>query len=76
MLEVEPLHIVWLPLIAAVGRAFTVTTALPVKSALIEVQCASVNAVTIYVFVDEGLTVKVYGLVVIPFTVTGVVPLV
>jgi hypothetical protein len=29
---------------------------------------------TVYVFVEAGLTLKVYGLAAIPVTVTGVVP--
>ena len=35
---------------------------------------ASVTLVTFQVVVIDGLTVKVYGLAVIPFIVTGVVP--
>ena len=72
--DVWPVQIVWLPEITAVGLAFTVTTALPVKSAAMEEQFASLNAVTVYVFVLDGLTVNVYGLVATPFTLTGVVP--
>ncbi len=55
-------------------RLFTVTVALPVLSPDCDVQFASLKAVTVYVFVEDGLTVKVYGLVVIPVTLTGVVP--
>ena len=74
LLEVDPLHIVCVPEITDVGLAFTVTTALPVRSPDCAVQFASLNAVTVYVFVELGLTVKVYGLDVIPLTLTGVVP--
>ena len=38
---------------------FTVTTALPVISAAIAVHFESLNAVTVYVFVDVGVTLKV-----------------
>ena len=37
----------------------TVTTALPVISATIAVHFESLNAVTVYVFVDVGVTLKV-----------------
>ena len=42
-----PLQIVASPLITDVGRAFTVTVALPVISAPVAVQLASVNDVTV-----------------------------
>src|ERR1041385_8676943 len=64
-----PLQLVALPLTTAVGRGLTVTTALPVRSPGLAVQCASVKAVTLYVmFVAvlglalTGLTVRVAGL--------------
>jgi hypothetical protein len=60
------------PLMVAVGNGFTVTTALPVP--VLEHVLASVTLVTVYVLVEAGLTLKVYGLETIPFTVTGVVP--
>lgn len=40
----------------------------------VPVQDASEIDVTVYVLLVVGLTVKVYGLELIPFTVTGVVP--
>ena len=71
----EPLHIVASPdRTEAIGPLFTETIALPVRSPAIEVQFASLNAVTIKVFVLAGLTVGVYGFAVIPVTLTGVVP--
>ena len=45
--EVDPLQIVCVPEITAVGLAATVTTALPVRSAPVDVQFASFNAVTV-----------------------------
>ena len=39
----DPLHIVWVPLNTAVGLAFTSTIALPVMSAAIAVQLASLK---------------------------------
>ena len=56
MLVDPPLHIVVLPLTDAVGRAFTFTTRVPVRSAAIEVQFASLKVATLYVVVDEGET--------------------
>ena len=50
------------------------TIALPVLSPDWEIQFASLNAVTVYVVVVPGVTLKLYGLVVIPVTITGVVP--
>jgi hypothetical protein len=47
MLVDPPLQIVALPLITLVGLAFTVITALPVRSPAIEVQFASLNAVIV-----------------------------
>jgi hypothetical protein len=69
-----PLQIVALPLITLVGLAFTVITALPVRSPAIEVQFASLKADTVKVNVVAGLTLATYGLALMPFTVTGVVP--
>ena len=69
-----PLHIVAVPLITLVGRGLTVTTALPVLSAAIDVHFESLSTVTVYVFVDVGLTTTVYGLTVMPATGTDVVP--
>ena len=69
-----PLHIVAEPLITLVGLALTVTTALPVLSPACEAQFASLAAVTVYVVVVDGLTLNVYGLALMPPTVTGVVP--
>jgi hypothetical protein len=69
-----PLHIVAVPLITLVGLGLTVTTALPVLSPAIEVQLTSLSAVTVYVFVDAGLTITVYGFTAIPTTDTGVTP--
>ena len=45
------------PLIDAVGLGFTVTSALPVP--IFEHAFASETDVTVYVFVDAGLTLKV-----------------
>ena len=41
----RPLQIIFVPLITAVGRGFTVTTALPLRSATIEVHLLSLAAV-------------------------------
>ena len=59
MLVELPLQIVVVPLTTEVGRAFTVITALPVLSALFAVQFASLRAVTVYVLVLVGDTLKV-----------------
>jgi hypothetical protein len=67
-----PAHMVAVPLIVAAGNGFTVTTALPAP--LFEQVVASETAVTVYVLDVTGETTKVYGVIVIPFTVTGVVP--
>jgi hypothetical protein len=69
-----PLHIVALPLITLVGRGLTVTKALPVLSAPMAVQFTSLSADIVYVLVELGLTLKVYGLAAMPDTVVGVVP--
>ena len=66
-----PLQNAALPLIVAVGFGLTVTVAVP---ATVPVQFASLTAVSVYVVVVAGDTEKVYGDVVIPFTVTGVTP--
>ena len=67
-----PLQIVAEPLIDATGNGFTVTVALPDPA--LEHVVASETDVKRYVVVDEGLAIKIYGLDVMPFTVTGVVP--
>ena len=45
--ELPPLHIVAVPLTDAVGRAFTFTVRVPVKSPAIDVQFASANVATV-----------------------------
>jgi hypothetical protein len=67
-----PEQMVAVPLIVAVGRGFTVTTALP--EPVLEQVVASLTPVTVYVVVETGLTLNVYGVVAIPLTVTGVTP--
>ena len=62
MLVELPLQTVAVPLATEVGRAFTVTTALPVRSPTWAVQFASVRLVTVYVVVADGLTLRVAGL--------------
>ena len=57
-----------------VGVGLIVITALPVRSAPIDVQFASLSAVTVYVFVLLGEVPNVYGLVVMPATGVDVVP--
>jgi hypothetical protein len=47
-----------LPLTTDVGRAFTVTVALPLKSPPLAVQLASLRFVMLYVAVELGLTVR------------------
>ena len=47
MLAEPPLQIPTLPLTTDVGRAFTVTVALPVRSAAWELQLASLSTVTV-----------------------------
>jgi hypothetical protein len=69
-----PLHIVAVPLITEVGLGLTVIIAEPVLSPAIEVQFASLKAVTVYVLVLDGETLIICGEVVIPVIVTGVVP--
>jgi hypothetical protein len=61
-----PLQIVVEPLIAAVGRAFTVTIALPDKSAPMEEQFASEAEAREYVVAEDGETLTV---------IVGAVPL-
>ena len=56
------------------GGCLTVINAWPVLSLACAVQLASVNAITLYVFVLAGEALMTYGLVVIPVIVTGVVP--
>ena len=51
-----------LPLITPVGRGFTVTDALPVRSAAIDVQFASDNVAMLYVVFVDGLTLTEIGL--------------
>lgn len=63
---VWPLQILAVPLSTAVGRAFTVTTALPVKSAAMALQLASERVATVYVVFIEGDTTTV---------IVGAVPL-
>lgn len=69
-----PLQMVVVPLNAAVGRSSTVTKALPLKSAPIDVHLLSLVVISVYVFVEEGDTAKVYGLALMLLTVTGVTP--
>jgi len=61
-----PLQIVVEPLATAVGRALTVIAALPVKSLTCAVHFESVKAVTVYVVVTLGLTLRVDGLAATP----------
>ena len=63
MLAEPPLQIVGVPDITAVGRGLTVTVAVPLKSALTDVQLASLNVATVYEVVDDGDTLTVIGLV-------------
>jgi hypothetical protein len=67
-----PAQIVCAPEITAVGKAFTVTIALPVCE--VPVQLASLTEVKVYVLVLPGETEITLGLLVIPLIVTGVVP--
>jgi hypothetical protein len=48
--------------------------ALPDRSVVKDVQLASDNDVRVYVLEDIGDTFIIYGLVLVPFIVTGVVP--
>ena len=59
-----PLQIAVVPLIAPVGRAFTLTVALPLRSPLTAVQLASLNVATVYEVVADGDTLTLIGLVV------------
>ena len=64
-----PLQIEAAPLIAAVGRAFTLITALPDTEPL---QLLSVMAVNTYVLFELGETLTEYGLATMPvITVDG-----
>ena len=67
-----PLHTVVLSalLTTDVGLGFTVTTALPVRFPAWAVHLESVSAVTVYVVVDDGLTLRVAGLEATPVCVT------
>ena len=67
-----PPQIVVVPLMIAVGKALTVTIALPKSE--VPVQFTSLTAVRVYVFVETGDTLMVCGLLAIPVIVTGVVP--
>ena len=53
------MHIVAVPLITLVGRVLTVTTALPVLSAAIDVHFESLRAVTVYVVVVDIVRIDV-----------------
>ena len=65
-----PLHILVAALvIAATGRALTVTTSDPVRSPLIEVQAASTNEDIVYVVVVVGLTLLLQVPLPLPVTV-------
>jgi hypothetical protein len=52
------------------GIVPTVTAALPVRSPACAVQLASVRAVIVYVVVEDGLTLRVAGLVATPLWTT------
>lgn len=67
-----PGQIVTVPLNKPVGLGFTVMMAEPLPVLLQEL--ASETLDTVYVVVKEGLTLNVYGLVLMLLTVTGVVP--
>ena len=69
-----PLHMVDVPLMAAVGRGLTVIIALPLRSEGCAAPLVSLRVVIVYVLSVTGETVKLYGLATIPFTVTGVIP--
>ena len=58
-----PLQIVAVPLITPVGRAFTDTVAVPLKSAAIDVHLESLNEAIVYVVETLGDTLTVIGLV-------------
>lgn len=62
MLLEPPLQIVAVPEMAPVGRAFTVTTADPVRSPACEVPLASDSVATVYVVLDVGDTDTEIGL--------------
>src|SRR6266446_3795923 len=64
-----PLQIVAVPLTTEVGRGFTVIVALPVLSPFCEVHLESDKAVTVYVVVEEGVTLRVAGLAETPVCV-------
>ena len=54
-----PLQMVVAPVRIAVGLAFTVTVALPLRSAAMDAHLLSLAAVRVYVLVEEGVTVNV-----------------
>ena len=67
---VPPLHIVdVVPVIAAIGRVFTVIVTLPVKSVEMELQLASVKEEMVYVVVADGETVLLHEPLPVPVTV-------
>ena len=62
MVEEEPSHTFVLPLIAAVGKAFTTITALPEISPPVALQFASFSVAIVYVVFEPGVTVgKIVG---------------
>ena len=69
-----PLQMVFVPLKTAVGRGFTVTIALPLRSDAIDEHLLSLAEDKVYVWIDEGVTVNEYGLALIVLMVTGVTP--
>jgi hypothetical protein len=66
-------HIVCSLAIIPAVTLLTVTVAIPVPGTVVH-PLASVTLVTVHEVVVAGVTMKVYGLPVIPFTVKGVVP--
>jgi hypothetical protein len=75
IVALEPAQIVELPLMAAVPVGLIVTTADPDKLSLIAKQpLPSLSESSVYDVVVVGLTVKVYGELVIPVTITGETP--
>ena len=60
--DVFPAQTAVVPLMAAVGLAFTVTVAEPVRSPACEVPLASESVATVYVVVAVGVTVTEIGL--------------
>ena len=69
-----PLQIVFVPLITAVGLAFTVTIGVPLRSVAIDAHLLSLTAVRVYVLVDAGETANVNGFALILLIVTGATP--